>query len=787
MASSYGAESESEPKTSSDKGLGIVIRIDRVSWQPIVFGLLFLVALIMRLWDLDGRAYHYDETIHAFDSWQLFKGNGYIHSPWAHGPFLYHVSAVSIFLFGDNLASPRLVPALFGALLVITPWFLRNRLGVWGAIAVAALLAFSPSIFYFSRFLRNDIFTLVFDVALIITMWRFFETRQARWLVLGAVALALAFSSKETAFISMGIVVLFLAAWWLSDGAPSMWRGLIRRLRPVARQPVGNGESEDVGYALPANDERTPGQRQITPVVGFLILLIALTLPLFAAVPGLVIDKFGFGFHTVVMDVAMPATQVGAPDGSTAGYVVASVIAGILFLLGAVAGYLWHGRVFLLAWGVFYAIFLVLHTTFFTNMVGFGTGVWQSLGYWIAQQEVERGSQPWYYYFVQLPVYEFLPFFFGIAAAWVFMVRRRLGFLVQTLLIMTVAGLVAWGLYPLVNDSETFGKAFLLPIAVGGFFVTALALRSGDRFEWFLVHWSGFALLAYIAAGEKMPWLLTHLTLPFVFLAGKFIGELITSIEWRSALRSGSFGLLFLAPILLVVIYALATNVPWDNNDLGIWSFIGPLIASAVVIVGTTYVIANLGLRRTLPILGLSLVGLMAVFTIRTAFETTYANGDNADELIVYSQLAPAVHQAALDIGEAARRSGRGQELRILADSSDAAVAPWRWYLREFPHVYHVDLSDYEGEFDHDVILVNPRHDRKLEAVREEYEDARRITFLTWFNPFEVYSGYDAGQFWDDLGSARAWNQGLRYFTYREIATDPASQDALIYFSKDLF
>ena len=222
MASSYGAESESEPKTSSDKGLGIVIRIDRVSWQPIVFGLLFLVALIMRLWDLDGRAYHYDETIHAFDSWQLFKGNGYIHSPWAHGPFLYHVSAVSIFLFGDNLASPRLVPALFGALLVITPWFLRNRLGVWGAIAVAALLAFSPSIFYFSRFLRNDIFTLVFDVALIITMWRFFETRQARWLVLGAVALALAFSSKETAFISMGIVVLFLAAWWLSDGAPSM-------------------------------------------------------------------------------------------------------------------------------------------------------------------------------------------------------------------------------------------------------------------------------------------------------------------------------------------------------------------------------------------------------------------------------------------------------------------------------------------------------------------------------------------------------------------------------------
>jgi hypothetical protein len=32
-----------------------------------------------------------------------------------------------------------------------------------------------------------------------------------------------------------------------------------------------------------------------------------------------------------------------------------------------------------------------------------------SLGYWLEQQGVERGNQPWYYYaLVQVPVYEYL-------------------------------------------------------------------------------------------------------------------------------------------------------------------------------------------------------------------------------------------------------------------------------------------------------------------------------------------------------------------------------------------
>ena len=51
--------------------------------------------------------------------------------------------------------------------------------------------------------------------------------------------------------------------------------------------------------------------------------------------------------------------------------------------------------------------------------------MWRGLGYWIAQQDVARGNQPWYYYFVITPLYEFLPLALAIAAALYYWVKRR--------------------------------------------------------------------------------------------------------------------------------------------------------------------------------------------------------------------------------------------------------------------------------------------------------------------------------------------------------------------------
>ena len=830
--------SQSPPEGErGDEGSGLVIRIERVPWELIGYGLIFLAALVMRLWDLDGRAYHYDESIHAFDSWRIANGEGYLHSPWSHGPLLYHLSAVAIFIFGDNLAAPRLPTALFGAALVLMPLLLRHRLGMWGALAAAAMLAFSPTIFYFSRFIRNDVLTLVFDLALVISMWRFLETRKNVWLFVAAGALALGFSSKETTFISLGIVGLFLIAWLLADirSVADFLRGVAHCLRRAGLAPLANllarppaaetaEEDEQVDEAVeaapgadgaegaagaagmgeapsagePAVDpngepaEPDPAGEtgearevhELTPALGFLIFLIALTLPLFAAIPGLVLDQIGL-FTTVVTDASLSSGAVGAPSGKS-GYTFAIIIAGVLFVAGAFLGFRWKGKTFLLAWSLFYGLFLVFHTTFFTNMLGFGTGVWQSLGYWLAQQEVERGGQPWYYYFTLLPVYEFLPFFFGVAAALFYMFRGRLGLFPVVFLVLAAAGLAAWGVHAAIGGPGVGGKALYLPIAAGVFIVTVLGLRGGDRFEWFLVFWAGLSLLAYIVAGEKMPWLTTHLALPFVILAAKFIGDLIAAVEWRRVVRGGAIGLLATAPLALALIYALTTSIPWEGDPIVFWSFIFPLVIAAFAMAAFLYALVTLGAGRVLPLALLSLVILMSVFTVRAAFQTSYANGDNPDELIVYSQLSPEVGLVSEEIDRLARLNGKHEELRIFADASHAAVGPWRWYLRNYSEVALADLGTYEGELDHDVILANTANQSKLSEVEENYGLPLRITFLTWFNPFEVYANYTPGRFWDDVRSADSWNGALRYFAYRDISTEPSTGEVLVYFHKDL-
>ena len=70
-------------------------------------------------------------------------------------------------------------------------------------------------------------------------------------------------------------------------------------------------------------------------------------------------------------------------------------------------------------------LFVVLYTTFFTNPYGVVSGVAGGLSYWLRQQDVVRGDQPWYYYLLLLPLYEFLPLIVGVAGG-VWVLARRI-------------------------------------------------------------------------------------------------------------------------------------------------------------------------------------------------------------------------------------------------------------------------------------------------------------------------------------------------------------------------
>ena len=758
MASSETIEPPPGPGPESTPPEGPFIRWERVPWEAVAYLALIAVAVAMRMWDLGARAYHYDETIHAFDSWVLFQGDGYIHSPWSHGPLLYELGAGGFFLFGDNLVAPRVFPALFGAALVAMPLLLRSNLGRWGALATAAILAFSPSLLYFARFDRADILTVVFDLGVVIVLWRFIATRSNRYLYVAAILLALSFSSKETAFISLLALGSFLAAWWARSWLPIAWSRMPHKL-------------------LRLRGAFTPSR--LPPHGVFLLVMVALTLPLFAAAVGVMVDWFPGELGLVNLSESDSAGRVGAPVGGTAAYVAAGIIVGVMFIASAVLGALWRPRTFFIAFGTFFTIYFLLHTTFLTNMVGMGTGVWQSLGYWIAQQPVERAGQPWYYHFMQLSLYEFLPFAFGIVAVFAYSIKRGLRFGFWAVVITIVAGGLAALIY-----TTTGTKVLFAPIAVGLMVITFLALRRGNPFEWFLVHWALVTILLYVVAGEKMPWLLTHMTMPLALLAGRFIGRIFETLDWRAAFRQGGVALLFAAPLLMLVLYALVRSVPWDTDAIRSWSFSGPLVFSIVLLAVGAALWARVGTAAASRLVAVSVLILLSFFTIRAAVLVTYENDDDPKELLLYSQVSAEVPRIVEEIERYARETNKGSEITILADSANAAFAPWRWYLRNYENVQHVDMTTNQEEIDADVVLLTSPNENKINPVQSRYTTGERIPFLQWFNPW-VYQNYTAGTFWDDFRSARSWNRMLRFFTYREIGTEPALQDVVVYFAKE--
>ncbi|HLA42593.1 MAG TPA: hypothetical protein VJZ27_04110, partial [Aggregatilineales bacterium] len=86
------------------------------------------------------------------------------------------------------------------------------------------------------------------------------------------------------------------------------------------------------------------------------------------------------------------------------------LVTGAFIVLTTVIGMAWNWRMWLISVAVFMGLFVFFFTTVFTNGAGIFTGMVGSLGYWLEQQGVRRGSQPQYYYvYLQLPIYEYLP------------------------------------------------------------------------------------------------------------------------------------------------------------------------------------------------------------------------------------------------------------------------------------------------------------------------------------------------------------------------------------------
>ena len=201
----------------------------------------------------------------------------------------------------------------------------------------------------------------------------------------------------------------------------------------------------------------------------------------------------------------------------------------LVFGIGVAIGAWWNWRRFWVALAIFWAIYAVIMTNFGSHYPGVITGVWQSLGYWLAQQDVRRGDQPWYYYFIMGSVYEFLPMLSAMGIALYYAIRtgwRSIGLIAISVISFAISTTLLYTQYYQKPDppSELLILPFLALAFVTLIFIP-LTLNT-SRFMRFLLFWAFATFLALSVAGEKMPWLLAQLTVPFIFVAGHGLGIL---------------------------------------------------------------------------------------------------------------------------------------------------------------------------------------------------------------------------------------------------------------------
>jgi len=117
------------------------------------------LAIILRFVLLSDKPYHHDEAIfgmYAFYHFDAPQTNYYKYLPMLNGPLLFHLQVFFFKIFGTADWVPRLIPAILGSALVITPFFFRRFLKKELFFLALVIVGFSPLFIYYSRFLRHE-------------------------------------------------------------------------------------------------------------------------------------------------------------------------------------------------------------------------------------------------------------------------------------------------------------------------------------------------------------------------------------------------------------------------------------------------------------------------------------------------------------------------------------------------------------------------------------------------------------------------------------------------------
>jgi len=211
----------------TETGVAAEPDIPEKAWRIGVIAI-FLIAAVLRLYDLNLVPLHHDEGVNGNFLVRLVREGAYTYDPANyHGPTLYYFAAIipwiTKVLFGssgsDNYGMTtftiRLIPVLFGLATIGLIFLLRRRLGTITVLAAGLLLAVSPGAVYLSRYFIHETLFVFFTLGIVVAIVRFYDERNSAYLIPAAASAALLFATKETAMISVGVLIIAFFVMWV--------------------------------------------------------------------------------------------------------------------------------------------------------------------------------------------------------------------------------------------------------------------------------------------------------------------------------------------------------------------------------------------------------------------------------------------------------------------------------------------------------------------------------------------------------------------------------------------
>ncbi len=780
---------QNEPALSSWLDRPILKGTTRITPEVILITLILLITILSRFIGLGWRVMSHDEINHVIPSYDLYNGQVYAYSPVTHGPLQFHLLAASYYLFGDSDFTSRIPAALFSiatVAFVLFAW--RRYLGKTGALLAGLFFMISPYMLFYGRYTRNEAFIGLYGVIMLYAVLRYLEQGKHSTLYLYTAVLALHFCTKETSFIYTAEILIFLGIVFLKDVVQKQWKqgsrrdifvitmlatlfflavalgiSVITAKAPATEaQVAANGIAEQFADPLRIALYAGLGLALVSLAIGLVLLLIDLGMSELRKMRSF--DLLILTFTVILPQlIAFPIKLLGWDplDYSQQGILRTSIVLVISVILAVGIGMLWKPKLWLINAGLFYAIFTVLYTSIFTNGQGFFAGMVGALGYWISQQAVNRGTQPWYYYaLLQVPMYEYLAAA-GAVLGLIIGFRHKL---FSTFAKIAPANQVE------VNEEVSIPA----PTESSSSADEEVAEKEEKRVPVLalLLYWSVISLVAFSVAGEKMPWLTVHITLPMLLAAGFSVGFLVDRVHAKT-INLRVILAFVLIPIFLVTIsesvgMLSGTNPPFAGHELAqlqtTSTFLFAVLAAVASGWGIWKLLENWKAVDLIRLLVIAFFAILSVTTARSSFQASFINYDTGKEFLVYAHGARGPKDVLEQVEDISNRTGEGKNIKVayIAD----ALYPYWWYFRDYPNKvwYEKDLTRDLLSFP--VVIADDTQYTKAQSIlKDEYVDFPYKRLL-W--PMQDYFNLKFSQVWSAIKDPQMRQAIYRIWAFKD-------------------